>query len=304
MTNTMMRADGLFGHLNTEWTALCGSASVRAEVAGWGADAPIFAGVRSLGAVAALHAERPDGVLAALVCLYQNGSRLAGRTLTQLMLGKLVLLTRYARVAGHDRSWSFDERAATTVAAFLGVAESYKATTGGVFAGLALRTLGAITSAPMFAEELTVDPADLGPLAENGDNTSAADDSAETVLSWAQARGAISAAERELIELAWLERPDADLAEIAAEMGIGHAALRQRLSRAVGKVRDAVVAAHQPGRITTKNGRRAPGRMPVRAAGSVPGRAPACTSATPATASHAAPVGAPAPRDLSAGVPA
>jgi len=292
MTNTMMRADGLFGRLNTEWTALCGSASVRAEVAGWGADAPIFAGVRSLGAVTALHAERADEVLAALVGLYQNGSRLAGRTLTQLMLGKLVLLTRYARVAGHDRSWSFDERAATTVAAFLGVAESYKASTSGVFAGLALRTLGAITSAPMFAEELAVDR----------DNTSGADDSADTVLAWALARGVISAAERELIELAWLERSNADLAEIAAEMGIGHAALRQRLSRAVGKVRDAVLAAHQPGRVATKNGRRAPGRTPVRTTGSVPGRAPACTPATPATASHAAPVGAPAPRDLSAGV--
>ncbi|GAA3129427.1 hypothetical protein GCM10020255_002800 [Rhodococcus baikonurensis] len=77
-----------------------------------------------------------DAVLLALLTLHQEGSVLAGRALLQLMLGKLISLTRHARVAGFDSYHAYDERAATTIATFMSLIAEYRPSGENIYAAL------------------------------------------------------------------------------------------------------------------------------------------------------------------------
>lgn len=89
----------LYSRLNTEWMYLCARPPA-AEVLTWSVSRAALRDVADLNDLAAAHRRDRDGVLLALLRLHQEGSALAGRALLQLMLGKLISLTRHARSVG------------------------------------------------------------------------------------------------------------------------------------------------------------------------------------------------------------
>src|SRR3546814_20958050 len=60
---------------------------------------------------------------------------------------------------------------------------------------------------------------------------------AQDLLAWAVRNGVITGTDRALIQRAYLDQTDTDLTSIAAEIGMTSDALRQRLYRAVSKIR-------------------------------------------------------------------
>src|SRR3546814_17339413 len=57
------------------------------------------------------------------------------------MLGKLISLTRHARVTGFDSYHAYDERAATTIATFMSLIADYRPSGENIYAALFLRPL-------------------------------------------------------------------------------------------------------------------------------------------------------------------
>ncbi len=90
------RPDRIVGDLNTEWDLLTGTE----EVAGWARRHPALRGCVDLPDVLAAVRADPDAVLGALLGESAAGSTLAGRTVLQAMLGKIVLMARHDPVVG------------------------------------------------------------------------------------------------------------------------------------------------------------------------------------------------------------
>jgi hypothetical protein len=233
---------------------LCARPAAAAEVLTWSVSQDALGEVTDLNDLAAAHRRDRDGVLLALLTLHQEGSSLAGRALLQLMLGKLISLTRHARVSGHDRYHACDERAASTVATFVSLIATYRPSGENVYAALFLHTLKKITREETFAQEIPA--SDVMGESDSAENEPGADISASALLTWAVEKKVINDLDHTLIQRAYLEQTDCDLAVIAAEVGMTPVALRQRLYRAVTRIRKSVVASNQPSRPRFARGRR------------------------------------------------
>lgn len=245
--------DTVFAQLNREWPRLAADPTSTAQLRRWSVAHPALRGVATL-AELPVHVRRhedPNAVLLAVLVLHQNGAPLAGRVLLQLMLPKLVSITHCARLdpLGHAGP-VFGEKAAATVAAFLECAADQPTKAKTIAGALALRTLGKIT-APSRAPGRELRSVSLETVEESetwvdgSAQLTGADVELAELLAWATASRTITTAERQLLELVYLEQPDASRADIAAELGITCASLRKRLSRTVGRVRVAVLAETQ-----------------------------------------------------------
>lgn len=233
----------LYSRLNTEWMQLCARPSAAAEVLTWSVNQPALSQVQELNDLAGAHRLDRDAVLLALLTLHQEGSVLAGRALLQLMLGKLISLTRHARVAGFDSYHAYDERAATTIATFMSLIAEYRPSGENIYAALFLRTLKKIAHENTFAGEIPASD-----LMDRSDAPEAETENpflAQDLLAWAVRNGVITGTDRALIQRAYLDQTDTDLTSIAAEIGMTSAALRQRLYRAVSKIRNSVGTSNQ-----------------------------------------------------------
>jgi len=264
----------LWQRLDIEWDQLCARPSADAEAITWTTSQPALAGLTILADLTELHRHDRDAVLFALLDLHQQGSSLAGRALLQLMLGKLITIARYARVAGHDRLGAFDERAAGTVAVFMSLVSTYRPTGANVYASVYLRVLGGICSAPTYDNETAATwfLEDLDTGLRRAEHTTlhppadVPDITAAEVLDWAVARAIITTADRTLLQRAYLEQTDLDLTAVAAEVGLTPAALRKRLSRALARIRDHLAVTARPSATPPRNARKrcsAPAPPPI-----------------------------------------
>ncbi len=254
-TTPSTSAMNLYTRLNTEWMHLCERPSATAEVLTWHTTQPALADIAGLDDLAAAHRSDRDGVLLALLVLHQEGSTLAGRALLQLMLGKLISITRHARVTSYDRYHAYDERAAATVAAFMSMAATYRPTGSNIYAALFLHTLKQIARPEPFADEIPAsDYLDQAP--DVAEHSLDSDLSAPALLLWAVANDVINELDRTLIQRAYLEKTDCDLAAIAAEFDLTPAALRQRLSRALGRIRKQILVSHRQSTVRPRYARK------------------------------------------------
>ena len=168
------------------------------------------------------------------------------------MLGKLITITRYARVSGHDRLGAFDERAAVTVAAFMSIVSTRRPSGTNVYAWMYLRVLGEISTAPTYNSEVPVpwliagstEPHAMHPTLHPRTDEPAI--TAAAVLDWAVTRAIITTTDRTLLQRAYLDQTDLALAAVADEAGLTPAALRKRLSRALARIRDHLTVTNRP----------------------------------------------------------
>ena len=86
--------------LNQEWAGLADGH--RGTVAAWAERHPALSGCGDLGSVLAAVRGRPDDVLGALLAEVASGDTVAGRTVLQAMLGKLVRMAQRDRLGGVD----------------------------------------------------------------------------------------------------------------------------------------------------------------------------------------------------------
>ncbi|WP_377454609.1 hypothetical protein [Rhodococcoides fascians] len=236
----------LFSAINTEWTALTVDPAACREVRLWAGRHLAWSTTRTVSDIEALAVRDSDATLSLLLVEHTAGSALAGTALVRLMLPKLIRIHRYARLDGADHSR--DERASRTIAAFYEVIASHRVGGTGVAGALSLRTLGVITKAHESAAETPSDPDRLHQIV-NGPNDRTTENPQETsayelhsVLAWAVQSKTITTDEHSLLIRAYLVAEGADLAALADEECCSPAALRQRLSRAVARVRDGVAA--------------------------------------------------------------
>ncbi|MGZ4626519.1 MAG: hypothetical protein ACXV3S_09580 [Kineosporiaceae bacterium] len=249
---------GLVGELNADWRRLVADAGTRSVVARWGQVIPDLRGLADLDAV--LVAGRRSGdreVLRGLLHLARDGDRLAARTALQIMLGSAVRLARRTRAhAGGD----LEEAMARAVAATWQVVSDYplERRTCRPADGISLDVLAILTQGRRARFEVAAGlPADLADVPEEeptgpGERREAfwstaklgrprlcGDEQLIMVLAWGVRVGAISAADARL--LLRLHSPDdperaVSCRAVAAEEGLGHAAVRQRASRATRRL--------------------------------------------------------------------
>lgn len=236
----------LFTTINAEWTNLCVDALAGREVRTWADRHPAWSSARSVTDIAELAAQDSDATLSLLLTEHSAGSALAGTVLVRLMLPKLVRIHRYARLDGTDHSR--EERASRTIAAFYEVIASHRPGGTGIAGALSLRTLGLITKTCESAVETPAEPDQLHRVADGSDDRTTSNPGEvsarelHSVLAWAVQSKTITADEHSLLIRAYLFAEGADLVALAVEENCSPAALRQRLSRAVARVRDGVAA--------------------------------------------------------------
>jgi lambda repressor-like predicted transcriptional regulator len=236
----------LFSAINTEWTALTVDPATCREVRLWAGRHLAWSTARTVSDIEALAVRDSDATLSLLLIESAAGSALAGTALVRLMLPKLIRIHRYARLDGTDHSR--DERASRTIAAFYEVIASHRVGSTGVAGALSLRTLGLITKAHESTAETPSDPDRLHQIVsvpeerttDNPHETSAYE--LHAVLAWAVQSKTITTDEHSLLIRAYLVAEGADLTALADDERCSPAALRQRLSRAVARVRDGVAA--------------------------------------------------------------
>lgn len=253
------RSTDLIRALNAEWTQLVQQPASAAATRSWAGSDGALAHAESLRDVERL-AGGPDGeeVLAALLRLAQSGDRLAGRTVLQLQLGAaLKLAVRTCHYAGGD----LQEAKARAVSCLWEAIAAYPLPRrrGNHAASLALDVLNRLTShtdnrpgrAIRKAELLEVPQEDLlQSLADRPEPTSDADPAGEVLelLRWAVRRQVLSAADAALLRrLHTSSTSERELtqAALARQLGISHAALRQRSSRATRRLAGAVRRDHR-----------------------------------------------------------
>ncbi len=255
---------GVVGALNAEWGAVLRDPDAVAAARHWATAHPALAGHRDLAAVVEAARERGrDDVLLALLRLARGGDALAARAALQAMLGAAVRLARRTVVhAGGDH----EESLARAVAALWQVVREYpfERRSCRPVDGISLDVLALLTGAgrPRFVEVPAGLPTDLA-----GDDAAAeeVDEDGLRGAFWASAHpGAAGACSDEqlLLLLAWGVRRHVVTAEEAAlllrlhsprvpgttvtcrdlaeELGVGHATLRQRASRATRRLAGAV----------------------------------------------------------------
>lgn len=258
----------LYRQLIQEWVDLHHSPSTTAAVARWVRREPVLKGCRTPGEIVnridlAPHIEK-DEILLALVRLAQDGNQLAGRTVLQALLPKLSRIA--SRTSPSSTStWAEDHRH-ITIAEFWQVLSEYpvERRPRRVAANLSLDTLHRICRAGKRPEPVPVDPHDhITPddglrdrarysyLSASSNQTElgsslelSTDSDLPQLLAWARQAQLVTEDEAELLTTVYLraERPGAGYAAAAAAQGVSQATLRQRCSRTVRRLTEAVRA--------------------------------------------------------------
>lgn len=232
--------------LHQQWIRECATPSARIELSQWVNTRPELVQAESFAELKALTFCEPDAVLSVLLHAHQAGSSLAGSTLIEFMRPKLSGMQKYARVAnGVSVQAAYADRTAATLHAFWETISTYRGTHRGIAGQLALNTLHKITATTAVLD-VAVDDAhfQIADAERAAEEFLRDDDPTEIdvmdVLNWAVDQGTISDSDRTLITRSYMNEDGADIAALAQEMGITHAAARKRLSRSIARVRDAV----------------------------------------------------------------
>ena len=240
----------LVAGLNAEWAVLCSRAASDVAVRAWSGQEPALAPAERLVDVAALAADpAADEVLAALLRLAQTGDRLAGRTLLQLQLGAAINL---ARRTCHHAAGDVEEAISRAVTFLWEAIAQYPVHRrhGRHADGLALAVLNRLTghtdNRPGRGQpkaELVLVPREelLDELADRAHPPAAEDPGRQVqrLLRWALHHQVLTGDEAELLGRLHLAS-EFDQAGVARELGVSHATLRQRSSRATRRLAAAV----------------------------------------------------------------
>jgi hypothetical protein len=255
---------GLVGALNAEWSALVRDPAACAAVTRWATAHPALAGHRDLAAVVDAARERGrDDALRALLGLTRDGDALAARTALQAMLGAAVRLAR--RTVAHAGG-DHEESLARAVAALWQVVREYPFERRHCrpVDGISLDVLALLTGGgrPRFVEVPAGLPAELAGAdaavedddevgvrgafwasAHPGAGGACSDEQLVLLLAWGVRRRVVTLDEATLLLRLHSPRvPGTTVTcrDLADELGVGHATLRQRASRATRRLAGAV----------------------------------------------------------------
>ena len=261
-TGAGQEAAPILRQLSHDWSRLCALSSMRHTLRRWSAANSCFEGISSLGElldrIDAGDEEQADRLLLGLVRLAQAGHQLAARVVLQAMLPKLARMSRTTRPSSNDDRRRND-RAHIAVATFWEVIYAYPVTRrqSRVAANLALDTLHRLTTDLRRPPgDIPMDPGEtadrLATTAQESTHHPAGTPSPDAdlleVIAWALDVEAITADEATILVRVYLPAAgDAGRIELAEDMGISHAALRQRTSRARRRLIAAVRSAADPG---------------------------------------------------------
>jgi hypothetical protein len=255
--------------MNAEWDQILADDQEPARrdlLRGWAVRYPALSGRAGLGElVDAVTRHGDDEVLKGLLDLARAGEELAGRAALQAMLGAAVRLARRTVVyAGGD----LEEATSRAVAALWQVVREYPVERRSCRAadGVSLDVLNLLTGAGRgrpreVAAGLPAEVADgcTAPVAGDDDglrsdfwaaarlpaSADCSDEQLVLLLAWGVRTSAVSAADaRLLLTLHSPADPTANVTcrEVAHDLGLGHAAVRQRVSRATRRLAAAVHA--------------------------------------------------------------
>lgn len=154
-------ASGIIGQLVNEWSRLCATPALTDTVRRWASAEPVLAQAlrpaggddtgnalrRLLQVIDEGSVDQDDQLLGALVRLSQAGHTLAGRTVLQAMLPKLIKFARTVGATSADTEY-FEDRRHVVIATFWSVLDGYpiRRRPAKVAAGLALDTLHQLTA--------------------------------------------------------------------------------------------------------------------------------------------------------------
>lgn len=259
----------LYRQLTQEWADLHAMPSTCSTVRRWGRAHEALAGFTLPGqivdAIDAGSNHAKNAMLLALIRLFQEGQQLAGRTVLQALLPKLVKTSAHAiGCTSSTDTWSEDRRH-ITLAEFWDVMAHYPVDrrTTSVASNLALDTLHRISGVRRPADDIPVDPHDLrdsGALTGHDSarhswlaQTTTADSCTDEltadadllhVIAWGMKESVITKAEAQLLTASYLPDKTAGFgfATAAEQLGLSQGAIRQRCSRAARKLTDAVRA--------------------------------------------------------------
>lgn len=239
---------GIFVQLSQDWTRLAALPSMPRTLHRWGRAEPPLAGLASLGdlvdRIDRASGSSEDELLLALVRLAQGGQQLAGRVLLQAMLPKIARMVRRMRSSSSEDRL-IEDRRHIAVATFWEVLHAYPAhrRQARVAGNLALDTLHQLTSG------LRKPPADIPLDPDEASDRLAARSYTEPrisgegltpdadlleVIAWGIDAAALTREEASLLVRVYLPHPRGteNPAALAEQLGLSHAALRQRCSRA------------------------------------------------------------------------
>jgi hypothetical protein len=252
---------GLVGALNAEWRRLAIAPGGRTALSSWADAEPALAACVDLTAVVEAGRRGQDEVLLALLRLSRRGDPLAARTALQVMLGAAVRLAR--RTVAHAHG-DLEESLSRAVSALWQIVREYpvERRTCRPADGISLDVLAALTCAgrPRPTEVPGGLPAELADAPEDGPDVdgvrgvfwsvahpqavdACSDEQLVLLLAWGVRQGVVSLEDaRLLLRLHSPDEPGAALScrEVADELGLGHAAVRQRASRATRRLAAAV----------------------------------------------------------------
>jgi hypothetical protein len=253
---------GLVGALNAEWRRIAADPTARATVAAWSSTRPALADCADPSAVVdAVTRRGQDEVLITLLRLARDGDALAARIALQVMLGSAVRLAR--RTLGHAQG-DLEESLSRAVTALWQVVRDYpiERRTCRPADGISLDVLAALTAAgrSRSAEVLGGLPAELADVPDDEPDDAGrrglfwsvahpkaagacSDEQLVLLLAWGVRRGVVSVEDgRLLLRLHSPSEPGVPVSgrEVADELGLSHAAVRQRASRATRRLASAV----------------------------------------------------------------
>ncbi|MBB1033320.1 hypothetical protein G6031_02815 [Dietzia sp. CQ4] len=244
----------IWTELHREWAWLITRPASHDAVAAWSSTYSVFADATSLQDVVEIVSHRPDRAVVALLTEHHSGHKLAGRVLTQCMLPKLMRSARYARTPVHERSENyFDERAQQTLAAFHDVLGQWRPGAAATAASLGLDTLHKITKLRPVPAQYPVEPDSTSFDFPDRERAESDPLDARSLIEWAAVNRVLNDSEMDLLDRAYVN-PTGTLKTLALDLAVSDAALRQRLSRAVGKLRVAVLASVQSNTFDAFNG--------------------------------------------------
>ena len=236
----------LYQHLLTEWVSLNSSPAVADAIRGWSCRHPVLAGLETPGEIVdAIDAAQPataDAMLLALIDLLQSGDGLAGRVCLQAMMP---MVSRTARSVHHREGVEAARHAA--VGGFWETMCRYPVARRrtSVAANLKLETLRRLTVDRVSDHDPEVvasldhldwrqpairDQLSTSPLGSHGPLGDLVDADLPAVLSWAVAHQVITADEAHMMQQVYTEH-GFRFEQVADDLGISQAALRQRCSR-------------------------------------------------------------------------
>lgn len=255
-------ASSLPSRLNAEWRELSTAPSAGSALSRWAAADPALAEAGSLQEllrqISRAEPSRRDPVLLALLALAQDGDRLAGRVVLQVMLPKAVRVAMSV-VRRPDVGGDREEAYATAVAALWQVIATYPIARrpSRVTANLALDTLAVVqrghTGSSHFARRFPERPcADLRQVCEPvhhdpepDELTGPADAELLMLLAWGVRTRVLELDQARLLARAYAldGQPAGSSAQVAAQCELSASALRQRCHRLARRLGRAAVAA-------------------------------------------------------------